>query len=75
MNALGVVVNGNRQLAFGGFLPDYVLIQEIFDLQRLGDLVGAGDGGLRLIVFQYRVAYSDALVADVSALVITGRRD
>src|SRR4029077_7079750 len=66
VDALRVVINGDSKLPFGGFLSDHVLIEEVFDLKRLGDFVRARSSGLRLVVLEDQVANRDALVADVS---------
>src|SRR5580658_5277693 len=75
-DALVVVVNRNRQLLLGLLLPDDVFIEEGLDLLRLGQLIGRGGlGSRRAVVFQDRVAYSHALIANISARIIAGRRD
>src|SRR5580693_769618 len=75
-DALVVVVNRHSQLLLGLLLADDVFIEEGLDLLRLGQLVGRrGLRSRRAVVFQDRVAYSHALIANVSARIITGRRD
>ena len=75
-DALVVVVDRDRQLLLRLLLPDDVFIEEGLDLLRLGQLVGRR--GLRsrgAVVFQDRVADCDALVANVGARIVAGRRD
>ena len=68
-----MVVNGDGKFFLGLFLPDDVLIEERFDLLRLGQMVGGGGGmRFRAVVFQNRVADGDALIADVSARIVAG---
>ena len=67
-DALVVVVNRDRQLLLGLFLPDDVLVEESFHFLRLGQLVGnAGLGSGAAVVFENGVADRDALVANVGA--------
>jgi hypothetical protein len=66
VDALRVVVNRDRQFTLGGFLADDVLIKEVLDFERPGDLVRRGSGGLRFIVVEDRVTDRDAFVADVA---------
>jgi hypothetical protein len=75
MNALRVVVHGDREFPLGWLLPDYVLVEEILNLKRLGDFVGPGGGGLGLVVFENGVADGDALIANVGPGVVAGGRD
>ncbi len=70
-----MVVDRDRQLLLGGFLPDDVLIEKFLYFQRLGNLVGDPAGGSDLVVFQNRVADGDALVADVRPRIVAGGRD
>jgi hypothetical protein len=65
-----MVVDGNRQLSLGGLLTDYILIQKVFDLERLRDFVRTGRGGLRLVVLEDRVANRDTFIADIGPRVI-----
>jgi hypothetical protein len=51
------------------------LIEKVLYLERLGNLADARGGGLRLVVLQNRVAYSDALVANISSRIIARRRN
>jgi hypothetical protein len=50
VDALEVVVDGYRQLLLGGVLSDYVLVEKLLDLKRLGDPVGGPGLRLDLIV-------------------------
>jgi hypothetical protein len=75
MDALRVVINCDGELAFGGFLTDHVLIEKIFDLQRLGNFVGACGGRFRLVVLKDRVTNRYAFIADVCPRVIARRGD
>jgi hypothetical protein len=70
-----MVIYRDGEFLLGGFLPDYILVKEFFDLERLRDLVRCPSRRLNLVVLKDRVAYSDALVADVSSRVIAGGRD
>jgi hypothetical protein len=70
-----MVVNGYRELPLRGFLADHVLVEEVLDFKRFGDLVGTGRDGLRPVVVKYRVADRNALVADVGACVFARRRN
>src|SRR4029077_5839983 len=75
-NALVVVVDCNRQLLLGLFLPDHILVQERLYLLGLGKLVRSG--GLRgrgSVILEDRVADRHALVANVGPWVVAGRRD
>jgi hypothetical protein len=65
VDALVVVVHRHRERLLGLFLPDHVLVQDLLDLRRSGDL-GDGLGNLALLVLRENlVAQRDALVADV----------
>ena len=67
LDALVVVVDGDRQRALRGLLSDDVLVQDRVDLLRLGkalELEGRGRGEL---LVDDLVAEIDALVADVDA--------
>jgi hypothetical protein len=70
-----MVVNRHRQLFLGGFLPDHVLIQELFHFEGFRDLVGCSGGSLDFVVLQDRVADRNALVADVRTRIVARRRD
>ena len=71
-----MVVDGDGELLLGLVLADDVLVEECLDLLRLGQMRGRGAGlGLAAVVFEDGVADGDALVADVGARVVGGRRD
>jgi hypothetical protein len=70
-----MVVHRHRQLLLRGFLPNYILIQELFYFQRLRDLIGSSRGGLDLVIFQDRITDGDALVADVGTGIVAGGGD
>jgi hypothetical protein len=70
-----MVVNGDGQLLLGRVLTDYILVQVFFQFQRLRELVGCSIRLVVTIVFKDRVAYGDALVANVSTGVIVGGGD
>jgi hypothetical protein len=70
-----VVVYGDGELLLSGFLPDHVLVEELLDLKRFGDLVGRPGRRLDLVVFQDGVANGDALIADIRPRVVAGRGD
>ena len=67
LDALVVVVDGDRQRPLGLLLADDVLVQDVVDLARLGEVldVEARRGGELLV--DDLVAEIDALVADVDA--------
>jgi hypothetical protein len=73
MNSLAMVVHGNGEFLFGGFLPNHVLVQEFLHLKGFGNLAGRPNRRLDFIVFQNRVAYGDALITDVSPGIVAGR--
>jgi len=73
VNPLAVVVDGDGELLFGGFLADHVLIEEFLNFERLGDLVGRSGGRLDLVVLQNGITDSDALVADIGARIVAWR--
>jgi hypothetical protein len=76
VDALVVVVDGDRELLLGLLLADHVLVEEGLDLLRLGQVVGRGRGvALGAVVFQDGVADGYAFVADVGPGVIAGRGD
>jgi hypothetical protein len=70
-----VVVYGDGELLLGGVLPDHVLIEELLDLKRFGDLVGRPGRRLDLVVFQNGIADGNALIANIRPRVIAGRGD
>jgi hypothetical protein len=65
--ALVVVVDRNGQLLLGNVLADHVLVEEIEDLRRLGQLVELQLGGFGELLLDDLVAEVDALVTDVDA--------
>jgi hypothetical protein len=73
MNPLAMVVYGNGEFLFGGFLPNHILVQEFLNLKGLGDLAGRPDWRLDFIVLENRVAYGDALITDVGPGIVAGR--
>jgi hypothetical protein len=73
VNPLAVVVDRYRQLLFGGFLPDYILIQEFLNFERFRDLVRRSGRGLDFIILEDRVADGNTLVADVRARIVARR--
>jgi len=75
LNALVVVVDGDRKLLLGGILANDVLVQILLQFEWLRKLVGGAIRLLVLIILEDRIAYGDALVADVGAGIITGGRD
>ncbi len=76
LDALVVVVDRHGELLLGLVLADHVVVEEALHLLRLGQVAGGG-GGMRFaaVVLEDRVADSHALVADVGARVVAGRRD
>jgi hypothetical protein len=60
-----VVVDRDRQGPLGGVLADDVLVEEVVDLARLGELVPLELGALAELLLDDLVAQVDALVADV----------
>ena len=67
LDALVVVVDRDRERALGLALPDDVLVEEIVDLGRLGQLVELDLTGLGQLLLDDLVAEIDALVTDVDA--------
>jgi len=70
VDPLAVVIDGNRELLLGSFLPDDVLVQEFLHFQGLGDFVGSSGRSLDLIVFENGITDSNALVADIGPRII-----
>src|SRR5580698_9718020 len=70
-----MVVDRDRELPLGRLLANHILIQKIFDLERLRYFVRTGCGGLRLVVLEDRVANRNAFVADIGPRVIARRRN
>ena len=67
LDPLVVVVDGDRQDLLRVVLADDVVVEELVDLRRLGQLVEAQLGGLGELLLDDLVAEVDALVADVDA--------
>jgi hypothetical protein len=74
LNALVVVVDSDRELLLRRILTNDVLVQILFQLQRLGQLVRSRVGLLIPVIFQNGVAYGDAFVADVGTRIVAERR-
>jgi hypothetical protein len=66
-----MVVNGNCELPLGGFLTDYILVQEILDFKRFRDLVRASGRCFRLVVLEDGITNRYAFVANVGPGIIT----
>jgi hypothetical protein len=62
-----VVVDGDRERPLGGFLPDHVLVQDLVDLARLGEVLQLERRRCGELLVDDLVAEIDALVADVYA--------
>jgi hypothetical protein len=62
-----VVVDGDRERPLGVLLSDDVLVQDLVDLPRLGQVLQLEDGRRRQLLVDDLVAEIDALVADVDA--------
>src|SRR5205085_8109552 len=76
IDALVVVVNGDRQLLLGLLLTDNVLVEESLYLLRFGKLVRGLRGRSRgAVVFQNGIADRHALVTNVGARITAGGRD
>ncbi len=74
VDALVMVINGDRQLLLGLLLADDVLVEERLHFGGLGQMVRRRRGmGIAAVVFQDGIADRDALVADVGARIIAGR--
>jgi hypothetical protein len=75
MDALAMVIYGDRELFLGGLLADYVLVQKLLNFQWLRDLVGSSRGGFDFIVLEDRVTHRDTLITNVGAGIVARRRD
>jgi hypothetical protein len=75
VDPLAVVVNRDRQLLLGRFLPDDVLIEEFLDFEGLGELVRAGGWGFGAVVFEDGVADRNALVTYVCPRIVARGRN
>jgi len=62
-----VVVDGDRERALGGVLTDHVLLQDVEDFLRLGQVLQLEDRRRGQLLVDDLVAEVDALVADVDA--------
>jgi hypothetical protein len=62
-----VVVDGDRQRSLGGVLADHVLVQDLEDLTRLGEVLELEDWRSGELLVDDLVTEIDALVADVDA--------
>ncbi len=71
LNALVVVVDGDRERALGVLLADHVLLEDVVDLDRLRQVLELERGRRGQLLVDDLVAEIDALVADVDA----GARD
>jgi hypothetical protein len=67
LDALVVVVDRDRQGLLGDVLTDDVLLEEVEDLARLGQVVEPELAGLGELLLDDLVAQVDALVTDVDA--------
>ena len=77
LDALVVVVDGDGELLLGLVLADDKVVEEALDFLRLGQVAGGGGGvgGVAAVVLEDRVADGHALIADVGARIVAGRRD
>ena len=75
LNPLVMVIHSDRQLLLGGFLTNHILIQIFLQFQRPRQLAGGAVALIVTIVFNDRIAYSDAFVADVCPGIVTRRRN
>ena len=76
LDALVVVVNRDGELLLGLVLADHVIVEEALDLSGLGEMAGGGGGSVAAaIVVEDGVADRHALVADIGARIVAGRRD
>jgi hypothetical protein len=71
-----VVINSDGELLLGLLLTDDVLVEKRLDFLRLGQVIGSSRGvGFGAVVLEDGIADRDALVADISPGIVTGRRD
>src|SRR5450759_4035508 len=75
LDALVVVVNRHGQLLLRRLLANHILIQVLLQFQGLRQSVRGGLRLLAAVILQDGVAEGNALVANVGAWVIAGRRD
>ena len=64
LQALVVVVDGDREHLLGALLADHVLVEDLLDLVGLGKLVAGALGAILELLADDVVAELDALVAD-----------
>ena len=64
LQALVVVVDGDREHPLGALLADHVLIEDLLDFLGLGELVAGPLGALLELLADDVVAQLDAFVAD-----------
>jgi hypothetical protein len=62
-----VVVDRDRERPLGGLLADHVLVQDLVDLARLGQVLKLEDRRRGQLFIDDLVTEIDALVADVDA--------
>ena len=62
-----MVVDGDRERPLGGLLADHVLVEDLADLDRLGQVLQLEDRRRGQLLVDDLVAEIDALVADVDA--------
>ena len=67
LDALVVVVDGHRERALGLLLADHVLVEDVVDLPRLGEVLDVEARRSGELLVDDLVAEIDALVADVDA--------
>jgi hypothetical protein len=70
-----VVIHRHGQLLLGGLLTNYILIQEFLNLERFRNLIRGAGRRFRLVIFENRVAYGDAFIANICPRVVAGGRD
>ena len=71
-----MVVDRDSKFLLGLVLADDVIVKEALDLGWLGEMARGGGGNFAAaIVVEDRVAHGNALVADIGAWIIAGRRD
>ena len=76
LDALVVVVDGNSEFLLGLVLADHEVVEKALHFLRLGQVArGCGGCGFAAVVLENRVADGYALIADISARVVAGRRD
>ena len=74
LDALVVVVDGDRKLLLGLILTDHVLVQKRLDLLRLGQVCRCSARlGFAAVILKNRVADSNTFIADVGTRIVAGR--